>query len=121
MLKGVVRVAPLARGVLAYNQPCAAKYLSTSNVLSGLDQLPSIQLTIPESRGKVEMSTAEWKYVERLLPSKTIPPHFAQPGEILPSGWVAPSAKVGDHQYFARRNNSHQLQVYVKHIRKEQR
>lgn len=81
----------------------------------GIDKLPTGQHSIPESHEQVEVSTAEWAYVERLLPPKSIPKPTAKPGEVMPSGWVAPSAQLGDHPYFVHRSPSHLLPVYIQH------
>ncbi|KAK8392805.1 hypothetical protein O3P69_014918 [Scylla paramamosain] len=82
----------------------------------GITNLPAGRHTIPDSRAQVETSTAEWHYVERLFPLKSIPKPTVAPGEVTPSGWVAPSAKPGDHPYFVRRSPSHMIPVYLHHI-----
>nr|XP_053651981.1 39S ribosomal protein L49, mitochondrial-like [Cherax quadricarinatus] len=78
-------------------------------------RLPRLRHTIPESYEKVEVSTAEWSYVERLLPLKSIPKPTGNPGEVMPSGWVVPSAKPGDYPYFVPRSANHMLPVYLLH------
>ncbi|XP_014476018.1 PREDICTED: probable 39S ribosomal protein L49, mitochondrial [Dinoponera quadriceps] len=55
----------------------------------------------------------EWKYVERLLPYKTIPK--PPTGDVkLPSGWKPPRASPTDYPYFIERSPSYQYPVYLK-------
>lgn len=78
-------------------------------------KLPALKHTHPQSYEKVEMSTAEWSYVERLIPPTAIPKPTVNPGEVTPSGWVAPSARPRDYPYFVPRAASHMLPVYLLH------
>ena len=58
----------------------------------------------------------DWKYVERLLAQslpKTIPVPSHEPGSVLPSGFRMPTAKMGDFEYFVKRNPNWMLPVYV--------
>ncbi|ROT76916.1 putative 39S ribosomal protein L49, mitochondrial [Penaeus vannamei] len=89
--------------------------LTSTSTVQGISKFPRLQHTIPESYNEVEVSTAEWSFVERLIPPKAIPKPKANPGEVTPSGWVAPSAVPGDYPYFVPRSASHMLPVYVKH------
>ncbi|XP_045106880.1 39S ribosomal protein L49, mitochondrial-like [Portunus trituberculatus] len=90
--------------------------LHTCSAALGIAKLPAGSHTIPDSRAQVETSTVEWHYVERLFPQKSIPKPTVSPGEVTPSGWVAPSAKPGDHPYFIRRSQSHMLPVYLHNV-----
>ena len=59
----------------------------------------------------------EWRYVERLLEQslpKTIPVPDVEPGTVKPSGFRMPTAKIGDHPYYVKRNPNWMLPVYVK-------
>ncbi|XP_042892935.1 39S ribosomal protein L49, mitochondrial-like isoform X2 [Penaeus japonicus] len=94
---------------------CGRRTLTTTSTAQGISKLPRLQHTIPESYKEVEVSTAEWSFVERLIPPKAIPKPNVKPGEVTPSGWVAPSAAPGDYPYFVSRSASHMLPVYVKH------
>ncbi|XP_066981894.1 large ribosomal subunit protein mL49 [Macrobrachium rosenbergii] len=89
--------------------------LHTSSIICGIQKLPRGHHSIPESREKVEISVAEWPFVERVLPLTKIPTPTAKPGEVMPSGWVAPSAKPGDCSYYINRNANHMLPVYIIH------
>ncbi|XP_068250465.1 large ribosomal subunit protein mL49 [Palaemon carinicauda] len=95
--------------------PGLSRNLHTSSVTCGIDRLPRGHHSIPESQEKVEISVEEWPYVERVLPLTKIPAYNAKPGEVMPSGWRAPSAKPGDYPYFVNRNANHMLPVYVLH------
>lgn len=109
-------VSSLARPCRSVSSLCPPlRRLHVSPAAPSINRLPAGRHTIPEARAQVEVSTEEWKYVERLFPPKAIPKPTAAPGEVMPSGWVAPSAKPGDHPYFVRRNPSHQLPVYLTH------
>lgn len=88
----------------------------TCSAALSIAKQPAGQHTIPDSRAQVETSTAEWQYVERLFPLQSIPKPNVAPGEVTPSGWVAPSAKPGDYPYFVRRSESHMVPVYLDHI-----
>ncbi|KAK7060650.1 54S ribosomal protein L49, mitochondrial [Halocaridina rubra] len=90
--------------------------IHTSSCRLGIDKFPRGRLTVPESQEKVEISTVEWSFVERVLPMKSIPVPTAKPGEVMPSGWNAPSAKPGDYPYHVIRNANHMLPVYVEHV-----
>ncbi|XP_032679892.1 probable 39S ribosomal protein L49, mitochondrial [Odontomachus brunneus] len=55
----------------------------------------------------------EWKYVERLLPYKTIPK--PPTGNIeLPSGWKPQLASPTDYPYFINRSRNYMFPVYLK-------
>ncbi|XP_071535872.1 large ribosomal subunit protein mL49 [Panulirus ornatus] len=94
---------------------------TTGVVPHGIQGLPRGRHTIPETREQVEVSTAEWSYVERLMHPTAIPKPCAMPGEVMPSGWVAPSAKIGDYPYFVPRSTNHMIPVYLKHVQILQR
>ncbi|KAK3594331.1 hypothetical protein CHS0354_024267 [Potamilus streckersoni] len=60
----------------------------------------------------IEFSTDEFKYVEKLLPSKTVPEppkHTLYP---TPSGWVPPAANLST-PYAVNRTKNHNLPVYL--------
>ncbi|KAG0729715.1 putative 39S ribosomal protein L49, mitochondrial [Chionoecetes opilio] len=100
---------------LGWRTIISPRALHTSPPVSAIGRLPAGTHTIPEGRDQVETSRAEWGYVERLFPPKTVPRPQATPGEVKPSGWVAPSASRDDHPYFVPRNRSHMLPVYLEH------
>ncbi|KAL5008953.1 hypothetical protein ScPMuIL_014534 [Solemya velum] len=61
----------------------------------------------------VEISTEDFKYVERLLPNPLIPDppnHEVYP---TPSGWQPPQESALDHPYFINRTSSHHLPLYL--------
>ncbi|XP_011152519.1 probable 39S ribosomal protein L49, mitochondrial isoform X2 [Harpegnathos saltator] len=70
--------------------------------------------TTPEDYTDYEITKDpnEWKYVERLLPYKTIPK--PPTGDIkLPSGWKPACASPTDYPYFIRRTRNHMQPVYL--------
>ncbi|KAG7161579.1 39S ribosomal protein L49, mitochondrial-like [Homarus americanus] len=116
--KACVRVAVMEKGVTAVGRGMwkyTSRDLHTTTATPSYSKLPRLQHTISESYEQVEVSTAEWPYVERLLPYTTIPKPSSNPGEVTPSGWVAPSAQPGDYPYFVPRAASHMMPVYVEH------
>ncbi|KAK4326118.1 hypothetical protein Pmani_003331 [Petrolisthes manimaculis] len=115
---GVVGVKQKHEGLVRFSEtPKALLHTTTSSSFPsfGTDRLPRAQHSIPESYEQVEKSTAEWAYVERLFPPKSIPKPIAKPGEVMPSGWKSPSACPGDYSYFVHRSPSHLYPVYIKH------
>ena len=52
------------------------------------------------------------RLLEQSLP-KTIPVPNVEPGRVKPSGFRMPTAKVGDHPYYVKRNPNWMLPVYV--------
>ncbi|XP_076045180.1 mitochondrial ribosomal protein L49 [Oratosquilla oratoria] len=97
-------------------------YTAVNNVKSlGIDRKPLGEVTIPETRKKIDVSTAEWHFVERLISDSAIPKPPCPPGEVTPSGYVVPTAKFGDYPYHVSRNVAHMLRVYLKHQPKLQR
>ncbi|XP_069684356.1 large ribosomal subunit protein mL49 [Periplaneta americana] len=68
----------------------------------------------PDLYTNVEISTSpeEWKYVERLLPSKFVPEPSTK--SEYPSGWRPPTASLSSYPYFVERNRNHMLPLYLK-------
>ncbi|XP_063229363.1 large ribosomal subunit protein mL49 [Bacillus rossius redtenbacheri] len=60
---------------------------------------------------EVSKSPDEWKYVERLLPLKTVPK--PKPKTEYPSGWKPQSEAAKDLPYFIKRNKNHMVPVYL--------
>ena len=59
--------------------------------LPELEAQQSIHAKYPD----IEMSTEEFKFVERLLPAKTIPGVKQHDSYPTPSGWIAPNSQYG--------------------------
>lgn len=53
----------------------------------------------------------EWKYVERVLPPKTVP--IPSQKSEYPSGWTPQSPDVLNETYFIRRSREHMVPVYL--------
>ncbi|NWR95361.1 RM49 protein, partial [Furnarius figulus] len=60
-----------------------------------------------------EESTAEFVFVERLLPPTHIPNPPQHPKYPTPSGWSPPTGPSPDLPYFVRRSRHHNLPVYL--------
>ncbi len=60
----------------------------------------------------VEVSTKEFKFVEKLLPSFTVPEPPQHASYPTPSGWVPPKEIGATHPYFVERTRFHNLPVY---------
>jgi len=58
-----------------------------------------------------KVSSENWKYVERLLPSATIPSFPLK--EDYPSGWTPPADSGLDLPFFVPRNKNHMMPVYL--------
>ncbi|KAM9367151.1 large ribosomal subunit protein mL49 [Phaethornis superciliosus] len=69
--------------------------------------------TPPESPpGMVEESTADYVWVERLLPPTRIPDPPQHPSYPTPSGWSPPKGPPPGLPYFVSRSRLHNLPVY---------
>ncbi|XP_066426852.1 large ribosomal subunit protein mL49 isoform X2 [Molothrus aeneus] len=62
---------------------------------------------------RYEESTAEFGFVERLLPPSRIPDPPPHPKYPTPSGWSPPADPPPDLPYFVRRSRLHNLPVYL--------
>ena len=63
---------------------------------------------------EVEVSTEEFKYVEKLLPSFTVPEPPRHDQYPTPSGWIPPSSKgAANYPYFVERTRFHNFPVYL--------
>lgn len=54
----------------------------------------------------------EWKYVERILPPKTVPTPTTK--DEYPSGWTPQKAEAFQHPYFVTRTRNFMLPVYLR-------
>ena len=61
----------------------------------------------------VEVSTEEFKYVEKLMPDLVVPQPPKHDKYPTPSGWIPPSEKGLTHPYFVERTRFHNLPVYL--------
>ncbi|NWZ74579.1 RM49 protein, partial [Acrocephalus arundinaceus] len=66
----------------------------------------------PPGPPRYEESTAEFGFVERLLPPSRVPDPPAHPKYPTPSGWSPPAGSPPDLPYFVRRSRLHNLPVY---------
>lgn len=76
-------------------------YKFTSEQESELRHVDYIETNDPE----------EWKYVERLLPPRTVPQPI--PRTEYPSGWKPPNDEIPKLPYFVSRSKNHMLPVYL--------
>lgn len=62
---------------------------------------------------KVEVlhNPPEWKYVERILPPKTVPP--IQPKDEYPSGWKPQTENAFKQPYYIKRTKNGMVPVYL--------
>ncbi|NXV61344.1 RM49 protein, partial [Molothrus ater] len=67
----------------------------------------------PQTPPRYEESTAEFGFVERLLPPSRIPDPPPHPKYPTPSGWSPPADPPPDLPYFVRRSRLHNLPVYL--------
>ncbi|WAR19186.1 RM49-like protein [Mya arenaria] len=70
----------------------------------------SLQAEYPD----VEISTAEWEHVERILPQKTVPYPPEHEQYPTPSGWVPPNEGLQPSVYGVHRTRNHMLPVYYR-------
>ncbi|NWT63059.1 RM49 protein, partial [Erythrocercus mccallii] len=66
----------------------------------------------PPGLPRYEESTAEFGFVERLLPPSCVPEPPPHPKYPTPSGWSPPKGPPPDLPYFVRRSRLHNLPVY---------
>lgn len=95
---------PIAGNVAGY--PLQLRY-------SSYEQSPSIDTINRDSLPEVQIieNAPEWKFVQRLLPKKTIP--LPTEKSEYPSGWKPQTIDPSKAKYFVPRNKSHLLQVYL--------
>ncbi|TDG40120.1 hypothetical protein AWZ03_013456 [Drosophila navojoa] len=74
----------------------------SSREVQPLEQYPEVE---------VLHNPPEWKYVERLLPPRTVPQPVAKPA--YPSGWKPQTATGQESGYFVARTKNHMLPVYL--------
>ncbi|NWV37587.1 RM49 protein, partial [Grantiella picta] len=67
----------------------------------------------PPGPPRFEESTAEFSFVERLLPPSRIPDPPQHPKYPTPSGWSPPKGPPPELPYFVRRSRLHNLPVYT--------
>ncbi|XP_068854325.1 large ribosomal subunit protein mL49 isoform X1 [Aphelocoma coerulescens] len=67
----------------------------------------------PPGPPRYEESTAEFGFVERLLPPTRIPDPPPHPKYPTPSGWSPPKGPPPELPYFVRRSRLHNLPVYL--------
>uniref|UniRef100_A0A8U7N8G2 Large ribosomal subunit protein mL49 n=1 Tax=Corvus moneduloides TaxID=1196302 RepID=A0A8U7N8G2_CORMO len=67
----------------------------------------------PPGPPRYEESTAEFGFVERLLPPTRIPDPPPHPKYPTPSGWSPPRGPPPELPYFVRRSRLHNLPVYL--------
>uniref|UniRef100_A0A8C3V6T6 Large ribosomal subunit protein mL49 n=1 Tax=Catharus ustulatus TaxID=91951 RepID=A0A8C3V6T6_CATUS len=72
-----------------------------------------VQVRSPPGAPRYEESTAEFAFVERLLPPSSIPEPPPHPKYPTPSGWSPPAGPPPDLPYFVRRSRLHNLPVYL--------
>ncbi|VDP93080.1 unnamed protein product [Echinostoma caproni] len=66
-----------------------------------------------EKRVEYETSREEFKWVEKVLPKKIIPPAPSNIETPTPSGWIAPNAELSSkYPYSVRRTKNHMLPIY---------
>uniref|UniRef100_A0A8C3QGA4 Large ribosomal subunit protein mL49 n=1 Tax=Cyanoderma ruficeps TaxID=181631 RepID=A0A8C3QGA4_9PASS len=66
----------------------------------------------PPGPPRYEESTAEFGFVERLLPPSRVPEPPPHPKYPTPSGWSPPAGSPPALPYFVRRSHLHNLPVY---------
>ncbi|CAB3375999.1 Hypothetical predicted protein [Cloeon dipterum] len=91
------------RSALSVQPARNASYLG-STVVDPLKKYPDVE---------VSRDPAEWRFVERLLPMKTVPAPRSTT-ETLPSGWRPTNPKSLNEPYFIGRSRNHQPSVYLK-------
>ncbi|XP_054730205.1 probable 39S ribosomal protein L49, mitochondrial [Anastrepha obliqua] len=90
------------QSVSATNAIRCSSYLSSQEV-GPREQYPEIEIV---------HNAPEWKYVERLLPPKTVPKPITKAE--YPSGWKPQTAAtLPDLKYFVARTKNHMVPVYL--------
>jgi len=81
-----------------------------------IENWASMQHDFPtESNDMWEVSTAEWPIVERLIAPRYKRKPDLPPGTVTPGGYVAPSARPGDHPYFVGRTSNFLPRVHMRY------
>jgi len=58
-----------------------------------------------------EVKTADWKYVDRLIPPLVIPDYPVKDSYV--SGWKPPADSALSNQFFVKRTKNHMIPVYL--------
>jgi len=82
--------------------------LANKKKLLCLENIPEINEVID-----VDESTAEWNFVERLLPRQTVPVFSKSMKNTTFSGWNPPADTAPDLPYYVRRQRTQLLPVYL--------
>ncbi|XP_053951186.1 probable 39S ribosomal protein L49, mitochondrial [Anastrepha ludens] len=88
--------------------------VSATNAIRRSSYLSSQEVGLREQYPEIEIvhNAPEWKYVERLLPPKTVPKPIAK--SEYPSGWKPQTAAtLPDLKYFVARTKNHMVPVYL--------
>ncbi|XP_068159753.1 large ribosomal subunit protein mL49 [Drosophila tropicalis] len=104
--RGLCQFAKLAQAMPSarsfHGQPALWSSFRSSQPVQPIEQYPEIE---------VVQNPPEWKYVERLLPPKTVPKPL--PKNEYPSGWQPQKADGTDFGYFVARTKNHMVPVYL--------
>lgn len=79
-----------------------ASFISSEKLEDVKDQFPKVE---------VIRNPPEWKFVERILPSQTVP--APKPKTEYPSGWKPQTIDPKSTPYFINRTRNHMLPVYL--------
>ncbi|XP_067637838.1 large ribosomal subunit protein mL49 [Eurosta solidaginis] len=82
----------------------------SSQPVGSLEEYPDVEIVY---------NAPEWKYVERLLPHKTVPKPIEKPE--FPSGWKPATADGPELKYFVARTKNHMIPVYLRKTFRGQR
>ncbi|CAH1792302.1 unnamed protein product, partial [Owenia fusiformis] len=77
------------------------------------DNKKPVESVNPEETTDYEVSKEEWKYVDRLLPLKTLPEPPKYSSYPTPSGWIPQKDENIGLPYSVRRSRFHMLPVYL--------
>lgn len=76
-----------------------------------LTRIEDVDLSL-QPQVEIIKNPPEWKYVEQLIPSKTVPA-FGDKAE-YPSGWTPQTKEAFTQSYFVKRTKNGQIPVYLK-------
>ncbi|XP_071081386.1 large ribosomal subunit protein mL49-like [Haliotis cracherodii] len=84
----------------------SSRYFSTSGIQNN-------QANKEKNHPDYEVSTEEFKFVERLLPRETVPEPPVHDCYPTPSGWLPPAENASLMKYLVKRTRNHMLPLYL--------
>ncbi|RVE48187.1 hypothetical protein evm_007141 [Chilo suppressalis] len=107
-----------SKGILNNTIDSGAKFFPESQSInfltsqySSFAKSPFVDKITEQYNYEITKNPTEWKFVERLMPFKTIPQ--VVPKESYPSGWIPPKEEARKLPYFIPRTKNYAIPIYL--------